>query len=137
MKNTYTPNDFKHLASDAKMIQAAVDTAAQEGVSAVIPRFNERTERPLAAIASSTVSRGGTTEKSRRSAVRVYAPLVPINGRAITRPTACSPTSSSRATRQIAYNSSSGTTSVCAAIWNTLSADVYTITLPLAQCSSP
>ena len=47
MKSIYTPNDFKDLASDAKMIQAAVDAAAEEGVSVVIPRFNERTEKPL------------------------------------------------------------------------------------------
>ena len=47
MKSIYTPNDFKDLASDAKMIQAAVDAAAEEGVSVVIPRFNERTGKPL------------------------------------------------------------------------------------------
>ena len=47
MKSIYTPNDFKDLASDAKMIQAAVDAAAEAGVSVVIPRFNERTEKPL------------------------------------------------------------------------------------------
>ena len=28
MKSFYTPNDFKHLATDAEMIQAAVDAAA-------------------------------------------------------------------------------------------------------------
>ena len=30
MKSIYTPNDFKHLESDAAMIQAAVDAAASE-----------------------------------------------------------------------------------------------------------
>lgn len=47
MKAIYTPNDFKHLTSDAAMIQAAVDAATAAGVSVVIPRFNERTEKPL------------------------------------------------------------------------------------------
>ena len=36
MKTVYTPNDFKHLLSDAAMIQAAVDAAAEAGVSNVI-----------------------------------------------------------------------------------------------------
>ncbi len=43
MQNIYTPNDFKHLDSDSKMIQAAVDEAAKYGVKVVIPRVNERT----------------------------------------------------------------------------------------------
>ena len=47
MKTVYTPNDFKHLLSDAAMIQAAVDAATASGVSVVIPRFNERTEKSL------------------------------------------------------------------------------------------
>ena len=47
MKSFYTPNDFKHLATDAEMIQAAVDAAAEAAVSVIIPKFNERTERSL------------------------------------------------------------------------------------------
>ena len=42
MKSFYTPNDFKHLTTDAEMIQAAVDIAAKESVPVIIPRFNER-----------------------------------------------------------------------------------------------
>ena len=45
MKNVYTPNDFKHLESDAAMIQAAIDEAAKYGVSVIIPRYNERTDK--------------------------------------------------------------------------------------------
>lgn len=43
IKNIYTPNDYKDLASDSKMIQAAVDEAAKYGSQVVIPRVNERT----------------------------------------------------------------------------------------------
>ena len=39
--------------------------------------------------------------------------------------------------RTRAYSSASGTTSSCAAIWNTESADVYTIHAPVLTCSSP
>src|SRR5206468_11042322 len=49
---------------------------------------------------------------------------VPVNGRAITLLTACSPTSSSRATSHARYSSSSGTVSACAATWKTESAEV-------------
>lgn len=44
MKSIYTPNDYKHLESDSKMIQAAVDEAAKHGATVEIPRFNERTQ---------------------------------------------------------------------------------------------
>jgi hypothetical protein len=47
-----------------------------------------------------------------------------MNGRAITRPTACLPVRISRAMRQPSYSSSSGIVSSCAAIWKTESADV-------------
>ena len=43
IKNIYTPNDYKDLASDSKMIQAAVDEAAKYGAQVTIPRVNERT----------------------------------------------------------------------------------------------
>ena len=43
MKSVYCPNDYKHLPSDSKMIQAAVDEAAKYGATVVIPRVNERT----------------------------------------------------------------------------------------------
>ncbi len=43
MKNIYSPNDFKNLPSDSKMIQAAVDEANKYGAAVVIPRYNERT----------------------------------------------------------------------------------------------
>ena len=42
MKQFYTPNDFAGLATDSKMIQAAVDEAAKYGVRVVIPKYNER-----------------------------------------------------------------------------------------------
>lgn len=47
MKSVYTPNDFKELGSDSKMIQAAVNQAVKYGAEVVIPRFNERTESCL------------------------------------------------------------------------------------------
>ena len=51
-------------------------------------------------------------------------PGSPSNGRAITRPTACSPTSCRRAMRHASYSSSSGTVCSWAATWKTESADV-------------
>ncbi len=42
MKSVYSPNDFKNLSTDSKMIQAAVDEAAKHGATVVIPRYNER-----------------------------------------------------------------------------------------------
>ena len=42
MKSIYTPNEYKHLTSDAEMIQAAVDEAAKYGATVIIPRVNER-----------------------------------------------------------------------------------------------
>ena len=44
MRSVYTPNDFKSLSTDSKMIQAAVDEAAKHGATVVIPRVNERRE---------------------------------------------------------------------------------------------
>ena len=43
----------------------------------------------------------------------------------------------SRVIWQIRYNSSIGITSSWAAIWNTESAEVYTIGLPVLMCSDP
>ena len=47
MRSVYSPNDYKHLASDSEMIQAAVDEAAKYGATVVIPRVNERTQKCL------------------------------------------------------------------------------------------
>ena len=47
MKSLYTPGDYKHLASDSAMIQAAVDEAAKYGAAVLIPRINERRDAPL------------------------------------------------------------------------------------------
>jgi hypothetical protein len=47
MKSIYSPNEYKHLGSDSKMIQAAVDEAAKHGATVVIPRVNERTDACL------------------------------------------------------------------------------------------
>lgn len=47
MKSIYSPNDYKHLSTDSKMIQAAVDEAAKYGATVVIPRVNERREKCL------------------------------------------------------------------------------------------
>ena len=43
IKSVYSPNDYKDMPTDSKMIQAAVDEAAKYGASVVIPRLNERT----------------------------------------------------------------------------------------------
>lgn len=43
MKSIYTPNDYKDLATDSEMIQAAIDEAAKYGATVEIPRYNERT----------------------------------------------------------------------------------------------
>ena len=43
IKNIYTPNDYKDMPTDSKMIQAAVDEAAKVGATVLIPRLNERT----------------------------------------------------------------------------------------------
>ena len=79
----------------------------------------------------------GSTEKSRRSAVRTKEPTSPLKGRAITRPTLCSPLRMRRAVRQTCHSSMGGITASWAAIWNTLSAEVYTISLPVLRCSAP
>src|SRR5437667_85716 len=92
---------------------------------------------PASASRSSSVGPTGSIEKSLRRGVRWYAPGVPVNGRAITRLTACSPTSIPRATAHAWYSSSSGTVSSCAAIWKTESAEVYTIHFPVRWCSLP
>ncbi len=54
----------------------------------------------------------------------------------MTRPTRIGATSSN-AISHIRYSSLTGMTSSCAATWNTLSADVYTIGLPVRTCSPP
>ena len=43
MKELFSANDYSGLASDSKMIQAAVDAAAKAGGTAVIPSINSRT----------------------------------------------------------------------------------------------
>lgn len=43
MKQIFSPNDYKHLDTDSKMIQMAVDEAAKTGAVVEIPRYNERT----------------------------------------------------------------------------------------------
>ena len=66
---------------------------------------------------------GGSMEKSWRLGVLVYGHS-PLKGRAMTLPTPCSPCRIFRAMRQYSYSCSGGTTSSCAAIWNTESAEV-------------
>ena len=56
--------------------------------------------KPSLLMASRIVSLGGSSEKSCLFEVRVYSPSLPINGRAITRPTPCSPTNKLRAILQ-------------------------------------
>ena len=60
MKNIYTPNDFKQLSSDYEMIQAAVDEAAAYGAEVVIPRYNERTGKPIWELDRSVVLKNGS-----------------------------------------------------------------------------
>jgi polygalacturonase len=60
MKNIYTPNDFKQLPSDYEMIQAAVDEAAAYGAAVVIPRYNERTGKPIWELDHSVVLKNGS-----------------------------------------------------------------------------
>jgi hypothetical protein len=40
-------NEYKDRASDAEMIQAALDAASLNGKAVVIPKYNERTGMPL------------------------------------------------------------------------------------------
>ena len=40
-------NSYKHLESDSKMIQAAIDEASLSGKSVLIPKYNERTGRDI------------------------------------------------------------------------------------------
>ena len=91
-----------------------------------------------AARRSSNVGATGSSEKSRRWLdTRLKDPGSPTNGRAMTRATLWSPTSIPRAARAPAYSSSREIRSSCAAIWKTLSAEVYTIHAPVSRCSAP
>ena len=45
MKQIYTPNDYSHLESDSKMIQAAVDEAAKVGADYVHIKSIEKTNK--------------------------------------------------------------------------------------------
>ena len=47
MKQVISPNEYKHLASDSAMIQAAVDEAVKVGATVEIPSFNERTQKNI------------------------------------------------------------------------------------------
>ncbi len=69
--------------------------------------------------------------------VRSNAPGAPPNGRAITRPTACSPLIAARAASHARYSSCGETRSTCAASCSTESCDVYTISAPLRSASAP
>ena len=60
MKSIYTPNEYKHLTSDAEMIQAAVDEAAKYGATVIIPRVNERRGECLWEIDTSIVLHSGS-----------------------------------------------------------------------------
>jgi len=60
MRSVYTPNDFKSLSTDSKMIQAAVDEAAKYGATVVIPRVNERREDCLWEIDETIVLHSGS-----------------------------------------------------------------------------
>ncbi len=61
MKSVYTPNDFKALSTDSKMIQAAVDEAAKYGATVIIPRVNERREACLWEIDEAIVLHTGSS----------------------------------------------------------------------------
>ena len=61
MRSVYTPNDFKSLSTDSKMIQAAVDEAAKHGATVVIPRVNERREDCLWEIDETIVLHTGSS----------------------------------------------------------------------------
>ena len=112
-----------------------LSTSCPAKMSEILP--TPCTVTPAARMRCRWFGRGGSSEKSWRRGVRTNEPGSPSNGRAITRPTASSPVSISRAVRQAAYSSSSGTVCSCAATWNTLSADVYTIQSPVRWCCSP
>lgn len=60
MRSVYTPNEYKHLTSDAEMIQAAVDEAAKYGATVIIPRVNERRGECLWEIDHSIVLHSGS-----------------------------------------------------------------------------
>ena len=67
------------------------------------PTFPTACTGPPAACSTWSQDRpGGGTARSRRPVVRSNAPGSPTNGRAITRPTACSPVMISRAAAQAA-----------------------------------
>lgn len=61
MKSVYSPNDYKHLKTDANMIQAAVDEAAKYGSTVVIPRVNERRGECLWEIEESIILHTGSS----------------------------------------------------------------------------
>ncbi|OQA06732.1 MAG: hypothetical protein BWY65_02112 [Firmicutes bacterium ADurb.Bin373] len=110
-------------------------TPCPSNISFILPTAVTCT--PFSTSKSNSVGPVGLREKSCLFTVRRKRPGSPVKGLAITRPTACSPVSISLAIRQILYNSSSGIISSCAATWNTLSADVYTMGKPVAMCSAP
>ena len=78
--------------------------------------------RPAAPAGS--CARAARSAKSRRPSVRANAPAAPVNGRAITRPTACSPLITARARRAARIELRRGTTSTCAASCSTESCEV-------------
>lgn len=47
MTSKFNPNNYKNLADDSEMIQAAVDAANETGEKVIIPRFNERTGKNI------------------------------------------------------------------------------------------
>ena len=110
-------------------------TPRPTNTSLIFPRAS--TGIPASWSRSRYVGPGGSNEKSRRSFVLAKAPGLPVNGRAMTRATPCGPCRIPRAISHHSYSDSRGTTSTWAAIWKTLSAEVYTIGHPVAMCSAP
>ncbi len=111
--------EHAHALGVALALERAVDALAGVEIEDLAdrghldPRLAQRVQHEVG---------GGTTEKSRRSGVRSYAPDPPRKGRAMTRLTWCGGTSRRRETSQSRYSSASGMTSSCAAIWKTESA---------------
>jgi len=110
------------MPSSLPMVGMEAVTPRPAKMSEIFP--TARTSKPAPLSLSRSVSPGGSREKSCRPGVRSYRGHVPVKGRAITLPTACSPTRRRRAALQYSYSVSGGTTDSCAAIWNTLSAEV-------------
>lgn len=54
-------NDFSGLDSDSRMIQAAIDEAAQTGKSVIVPKYNKRTGKDVWDISQAIILRSGTT----------------------------------------------------------------------------